>query len=127
MRVYLAGPIFQQTDSVCNDWRAIFKSEKGFEWLDPMSRDYRGREDECYSEIVEGDKDDVESCDVIVAKVNPVSAGASMEILWAWLGFKPVIAISDGRVSPWVRYHATHIVKSEKEALEVLCGLASAE
>lgn len=128
MRVYLAGPIFQQTDAVCNDWRSVFKAVPGFTWLDPMSRDYRGREDECHAEIVEGDKADVESCAAVVAKVNPPSAGTSMEILWAWLAeIEPIIAICDGRVSPWVRYHSSHVVRTEAEALALLRGLAPSE
>lgn len=120
MKVYLAGPIFQQSDAACNDWRSKFKACPMFTWLDPMARDYRGREDQCWKEIVEGDKEDVEQCHAVVAKVNPASAGTSMEILWAWLAEIPVIAITEGRVSPWVRYHATDIVASEEAALQRL-------
>lgn len=119
-KVYLAGPIFQQTDAACNDWRAKFKACELFAWLDPMSRDYRGREDSAFAEIVEGDKSDIDQCAAVVAKVNPSSAGTSMEILWAWLNHTPVIAITEGRVSPWVRYHATDIVASEEAALQKL-------
>lgn len=120
MRVYLAGPIFQQTDEVCNDWRAFFKAIPDFEWLDPMSRDYRGKEDESVSLIVEGDKEDIDSCQAVIAKTNPTSAGTSMEILYAYLKKTPVISICEGRVSPWVRYHSTHVVKTEAEALDCL-------
>lgn len=123
-RVYLAGPIFQQTDATCNDWRSTFKAVAGFTWLDPMSRDYRGREDDCTNDIVEGDKEDIDNCQALIAKVNSPSAGTSMEILWAWLNETPVISICEGRVSPWVRYHSTHIAKSEAEALAFLRGLA---
>lgn len=119
-RVYLAGPIFQQTDATCNDWRAKFKACGLFEWLDPMSRDFRGKEDVKFKEIVEGDKADVEMCNAVIAKVHPISAGTSMEILWAWLAEIPVIAITEGRVSPWVRYHATELVASEDAALQKL-------
>lgn len=119
-RVYLAGPIFQQSDASCNDWRAKFKACEMFFWMDPMARDYRGKEDSAYREIVEGDKADVDACHAVVAKVNPPSAGTSMEILWAWLNETPVIAITDGRVSPWVRYHATDICASEEAALQKL-------
>ena len=118
--VYLAGPIFQQSDAACNDWRARFKACELFKCLDPMSRDYRGREESAFAEIVEGDKEDIDGCQAVVAKVNPPSAGTSMEILWAWLNHTPVIAITDGRVSPWVRYHATDICASEEAALQKL-------
>lgn len=119
-KVYLAGPIFQQTDATCNDWRAKFKECKLFDWLDPMKRDFRGREDSAFAEIVEGDKEDIDQCSALVAKVNPPSAGTSMEILWAWLNRTPVIAITEGRVSPWVRYHATDICANEETALQKL-------
>jgi nucleoside 2-deoxyribosyltransferase len=118
--VYLAGPIFQQSDATCNDWRAKFKACRMFRWLDPMSRDFRGREDTAYAEIVEGDKKDIDNCTALVAKVEPTSAGTSMEILWAWLNETPVIAICAGRVSPWVRYHATDICATEEAALQKL-------
>lgn len=124
MRIYLAGPIFQQSDATCGAWRERFKVSSDFYWLDPMSRDYRGMEDEAFAEIVEKDKADIDSCDVLIAMVNPASAGTSMEILWGWLGHKSVIVIARGRVSPWVRYHATHIVADEASALAVLHGIA---
>jgi nucleoside 2-deoxyribosyltransferase len=119
-KVYLAGPIFQQSDAACNDWRAKFKACELYEWLDPMRRDFRGREDECFAEIVEGDKEDVDSCAALVAKVSQPSAGTSMEILWAWLNHTPVITIAEGRVSPWVRYHSEAIVPTEEAALAKL-------
>lgn len=119
-KVYLAGPIFQQSDATCNDWRAKFKACGMFEWLDPMARDFRGKEDTHAAEIVEGDKDDIDGCHAVVAKVEPTSAGTSMEILWAWLNETPVIAICAGRVSPWVRYHATEICSNEDAALQKL-------
>ena len=118
--MYLAGPIFQQSDAACNDWRAKFKSCDIFDWLDPMARDFRGREDTAFAEIVDGDKADIDSCQAVIAKVNPPSAGTSMEILWAWLNHTPVIVVFEGRVSPWVRYHATDICLSEEVALQKL-------
>lgn len=118
--VYLAGPIFQQSDAACNDWRAKFKACSMFRWFDPMARDYRGREDSAYAEIVEGDKADIDKCKALIAKVTTPSAGTSMEILWAWLNETPVIVITNGRVSPWVRYHATDICASEEAALQKL-------
>lgn len=119
-RVYLAGPIFQQSDVICNDWRAKFKACPLFDWLDPMRRDFRGKEDSAYEEIVEGDKEDIDQCEALVAKVEPVGAGTSMEILWAWLNHTPVIAITGGKVSPWVRYHATDVCTTEEAALQKL-------
>lgn len=119
-RVYLAGPIFGQSDATCNDWRSKFTSCDMFEWLDPMRRDYRGKEDESVEAIVDGDKEDIDGCDALIAKVNPVSAGTSMEILWAWLNHTPVIVIFEGRLSPWIRYHAADVCANEETALNRL-------
>lgn len=119
-KVYLAGPIFQQSDAACNDWRAKFKASHEFEWLDPMRRDFRGREDSAVAELVEGDKEDIDACQALVAKVTIPSAGTSMEILWAWLNETPVITIAEGKVSPWIRYHSVAIVPTEEAALEKL-------
>lgn len=119
-KVYLAGPIFGQSDHGAYSWRAILKADDAFCWKDPMDRDFRGREDEVFRELVEGDKQDIDDCQAVVAKVDPVSAGTSMEILWAWLNETPVIVICTGKVSPWIRYHATDICGSEGKALQKL-------
>lgn len=119
-RVYLAGPIFQQSDAVCNDWREKFMSCPDFDWIDPMHRDFRGKEDQYFDQIVEGDKEDIDSCQALIAKVSQPSAGTSMEILWAWLNETPVITIAEGKVSPWIRYHSEAIVPTEEAALEKL-------
>jgi nucleoside 2-deoxyribosyltransferase len=121
VKVYLAGPIFGKSDADCNDWRSSFKAVSGFEWLDPMSRDYRGREDEAFEELVENDKADVDSCSVLIADVRlGPSHGTSMEILWAWLDHTPVVTMVKGRVSPWLRYHSTKLVADEAEAMAAL-------
>lgn len=49
MIIYLAGPINGCTDAQANDWRTEAKriaAERGHTCLDPMARDYRGRESE---------------------------------------------------------------------------------
>lgn len=88
-----------------------------------MARDYRGREDECVNEIVEGDKADILASDAVIALVETPSAGTSMEIYFAWQQQIPVIAITPGRVSPWIRYHSSVVVASLAEAMAALqCG-----
>ena len=57
--VYLCGGINGLTDGECNDWRTMAKEQiKGHEFLDPMRRDYRGREAErcrgMYSQLQSG-------------------------------------------------------------------------
>jgi hypothetical protein len=115
--VYLCGPINGCTDAECNDWRNYAKSRLP-RTLDPMRRDYRGREAEAYREVVELDKRDVVACDVVLANCPKPSVGTSMEILLAWQIGRPVVAVAPEPVSPWLRYHATRVVGTMREAVE---------
>ena len=62
--------------------------------LDPMRRDYRGREMECVEEIVEGDKLDIDISTHILVIYDRPSVGTSMEVLYAWERKKPVIVVA---------------------------------
>lgn len=123
-KVYLAGPIHNQTDEVCNGWRSIFHKEKDFIWLDPMRRDYRGKEVIHTVDIVEKDKEDINNSDAIVAKCDPIGIGTSMEIIFAYTLGIPVISImtpAPGKIiHPWIAYHSAYVVESEAEALQIL-------
>lgn len=46
MKVYLCGPINGCTDDQCKNWREAAKQVLS-DTVDPMRRDYRGREDDC--------------------------------------------------------------------------------
>lgn len=118
--VYLAGAINGCTDAEANDWRSAFKEGYDGPTLDPMRRDYRGREAECVDEIVELDKVDIDECEVFIANCPKPSWGTAMEIFYAWEKLKPVIIIHDVAVpiSPWVRYHSDAIVHSIADAVE---------
>ncbi len=126
MRVYLAGPINGYTDAEAKDWRESVKkllpASVGF--LDPMSRDFRGRELEpgIAKEIVEGDKADIVASTHAIFYYEKPSVGTSMELLFAWAHGIPVILIdkSGKPLSPWLTYHATHIVSSIPEAIAKL-------
>jgi nucleoside 2-deoxyribosyltransferase len=117
--VYLAGPINGCTDDEAHGWRQSFvNSLPDLQFLDPMVRDYRGREDESVAEIVEGDKSNIEACDVFLAYCWQVSWGTAMEIFYAHaLGKRVVLVVpEDARVSPWLRYHADAIVSTFVDA-----------
>ena len=107
MRIYLAGPINGCSDAECKDWRAAAKSLHA-DCLDPMDRDYRGKEDQSVREIVEGDKADIDNCDAVLVMYEKPSIGTSMEILYAWQKQKPVAILNATRqrLSPWLIYHS---------------------
>lgn len=120
MKLYLCGTINGCTDDESQTWRAWFKRQSCMICVvDPMRRDYRGHEDEDYREIVDLDKLDIRESDAMVVMYTKPSVGASMEILYAWTIEKPVIVINESNkpLSPWMRYHATAIVRSKELAL----------
>lgn len=121
MILYLCGPINGCTDDEACTWRDWFNRQR-FPCIDPMDRDYRGKEAESYREIVDLDKKDVRDCDVLVVMYTQPSVGTSMEVFYAWMLGKPVIVIDESSkpISPWLRYHSTAIVKSKEEALAKL-------
>lgn len=95
MRVYLAGPINGCTDDECSTWRNTLKRMlPEVSWVDPMVRDYRGREQVAYREIVEGDKRDIDSSHIVLVNYVKPSVGTSMEVLYAWSAYKPVVVIA---------------------------------
>lgn len=127
MKCYLAGPINGCTDSQACDWRNEVTNLLGAEnVLNPMSRDYRGKEHEAVKDIVENDKRDIDVCDVLLVWFTQPSVGTSMEILYAWERDKKVIVI-DRQVkplSPWITYHSHRVVREISEIPKVLLSLA---
>ena len=126
LTVYLCGPINGCTDEECRDWREHVKANYPGPTLDPMRRDYRGKETEAYREIVELDKIDVAQADVLLVNYDKPSVGTSMEILLAWqIGKRVVLVCPPGAsLSPWLRYHSHHIVHSFFDALAILGNAA---
>jgi nucleoside 2-deoxyribosyltransferase len=121
MKIYLAGPINGCTDEQANGWRSRVKALHA-DCLDPMSRDYRGKESDSVAEIVEGDKSDIDQCDAVLVYFERPSVGTSMEVLYAWERKKPVIVIdhSDKPISPWLKYHSNYICLSVFEAISLI-------
>src|SRR5690606_20004439 len=109
------------TDAECVTWREAVKdalvdpySHTPVICVDPMTRDYRGRETESYREIVELDKRDVRNVDVVLVNYVKPSVGTAMEVFYAWTLGIPVVVwcATDTVISPWLRYHATAFVHS---------------
>lgn len=106
------------TDFEAKNWRDLVSSKLP-NTIDPMRRDYRGREQELYREVVELDKRDILQADVILVNYSAPSVGTSMEILWAWINRIPVVLVTkpENRLSPWLLYHCTKICHSFEEAI----------
>jgi nucleoside 2-deoxyribosyltransferase len=123
LSLYLCGPINGCTDEECKNWREFVKANWKGTTIDPMRRDYRGKELESYREIVELDKVDVAKADVMIVNYDKPSVGTSMEVIFAWMIGKPVVVVAanpDVVISPWLRYHAHFIEYSFSDALETI-------
>lgn len=120
--IYLCGPINGCTDEECTNWRDLVKLLWHGKTIDPMRRDYRGREKESVNEIVELDKIDVTNSDVILVNYDKPSVGTSMEVLYAFERGKLVVVVAQqgANISPWLRYHSHAIVTSFADALRYI-------
>lgn len=120
--LYLCGPINGCTDEECKDWRELAKTAWDGATIDPMRRDYSGKEDQSVNEIVELDKIDVMNSDALLVNYDRPSVGTSMEILYAFERGKLVVVVArEGeRISPWLRYHSHKICNSFADAFKFL-------
>jgi len=121
MIVYLAGGINGLSDADARDWREHAKARLKADTLDPMRRDYRGREldDGIAQEIVEGDLKDMSDSDVILASCVRPSWGTAMEVFYAsYVRDMPVYAVvPEGAPSPWLLQHAI-VFRSFDDAID---------
>jgi|ERR1035437_320140 nucleoside 2-deoxyribosyltransferase len=119
---YLCGGIFGLDDAQAIDWRELAKQELKTETLDPMRRDYRGKQDDHVDKIVEQDLEDIKKSDFLIVNATIPSWGTAMEIPYAYAMGKKVVAFTgEGRVSPWLRYHCNGgIVRTIEEAIVLI-------
>lgn len=110
--VYLAGPIYGATDSEAHKWRRHATQALQGKVLDPMSRDYRGKEQENPDDIVLADLADIAGCTAVLANCWTPSYGTAQELVYAHLLGKRVVAIvpNPNKVSPWLRFHSDVLV-----------------
>jgi nucleoside 2-deoxyribosyltransferase len=117
-RVYLAGPPY--ADEYRRRAAALLR-EIGWEPVDPMRRDYRGRTEGSEVEIVEGDLADIDSCDAVLALFTSPDEGTAMEAWYAHSRGKPVVAYTGGAPPhPWTAYVAELVCADLEQAVRAL-------
>ena len=114
-RVYLAGPPFAE------EYRrraAELLRAAGCEPVDPMRRDFRGRTEGHEAEIVEGDLEEIASCEVVLAAFTSPDEGTAMEVWHAHTLGKPVVAYTGGTPPhPWTVYVAAEVHAALEDAV----------
>lgn len=103
--IYLAGPIHGCSDQECHGWRQTLEqlTSPRIEFLNPLRRDYRGREEGNEGQIVAGDLQDIRKSDLVVARLERPSWGTAMELFAAHIYRVPVWGIHpEGPRSPWL-------------------------
>ena len=119
-RVYLAGPPY--ADEYRRRADALVR-RIGWEPVDPMRRDFRGRTQGNEAEIVEGDLADIESCDAVLAAFTSADEGTAMEAWYAHSRGKLVVAYTGGAPThPWTVYVADVICEELEDAVQALSG-----
>lgn len=117
-RVYLAGPPF------ADDYRSRASElarRRGWEPVDPMRRDFRGRTVGNEREIVEGDLADIDACDAVLAAFTEPDEGTAMEAWYAWSKGKVVVAWTGGAwVHPWTVYVSRGVHERLEDAVDAL-------
>ncbi len=120
-RVYLAGPPY------ADEYRrraTTLARQHGWEPVDPMRRDFRGRSEGHERELVEDDLADIESCHAVLADFTRADEGTAMEAWYAHAAGKPVIAYTGGTPAhPWTRYVATALCRDLEEAVAAVEAL----
>lgn len=147
MRIYLAGPMANCQDEEMFGWREEVKAklkkhrrpskyccqtnEQAFHFLDPTRRDYRLAtfDIETSKKVVERDKADIALADIVLVNHTKISVGTSMEIAFSYTLGKRVIVIENDqthrfeKLSPWIVYHATDVVSSIDEAVDLIISI----
>jgi nucleoside 2-deoxyribosyltransferase len=98
--------------------------QRGWEPVDPMRRDFRGRTEGRERELVESDLGDIDECDAVLAAFTHADEGTAMEAWYARTAGKPVVAYTGGAPPhPWTVYVATRVCADLEEAVAALDAL----
>ena len=118
MRVYLAGP--PSSDDYRSRADELLR-EAGRIPVDPFRRDFRGRTEGHEAEIVNGDLDDIRSCDAVLADFTVADEGTAMEAWFAHAIGKRVVAYTGHREPhPWTVYVAAEVCADLADAVRAL-------
>ena len=117
-RIYLAGPPFAE------EYRrraSELLRQGGYEPVDPMRRDFRGRTEGKEREIVEGDLAAIDSCDAVLADFTRPDEGTAMEAWYARSRGIPVVVYTGGTPPhPWTSYVAVAVQADLDRAVRAL-------
>ena len=120
-RVYLAGL------PLADGYRRAagrLLSAAGWDVVDPMRRDFRGRTEGNEAEIVEGDLADIDSCAVVLADFSAPDEGTAMEAWYARSAGIPVVAYSGGAwAHPWTVYVSASVHARLADAVAAVAAL----
>ena len=118
LRVYLAGP--PRADEYRRQATELVRA-RGWEPVDPMRRDFRGRTEGHEREIVEGDLEEIASCDAVLADFTHPDEGTAMEAWHAHGLGKRVVAYTGGTPPhPWTVYVAESVRADLDDAVAAL-------
>ena len=124
-RVYLAGPPFAEEYRRRAD---VLVRAIGWEPVDPMQRDFRGRTHGNEQEIVEGDLAEIDSCDAMIAAFTAPDEGTAMEAWYAHRKGTFVVVYTGGEPAhPWTVYVADAIHADLEDAVSALLAAPSGE
>jgi hypothetical protein len=124
--IYLCGGINALSDAECVTWREEAKRRLPppcFTCLDPLRRDYRGREAENVAAIIRDDLADIRASHVLLVNATRPSWGTAMEVFYAFCGLESrhIVAVcADAHPSPWLVGHTHTIVASFDDAYDYI-------
>jgi len=129
-KVFLAGPIqgFERNQSYRDRLREVLLLH-GYEPVDPWQRErvvysMTGREwwkNVPPADFIRRDLEDIDRCDVLVAYLPRLSAGACMELFYAKRRGKKTITICQiENPSPWIVAHSDIILRNMEDLENLL-------
>jgi nucleoside 2-deoxyribosyltransferase len=129
MKVYLCGGIHALADAEAQEWRGRAKAllASHATVLDPMLRVRREVSNSELHSFISSDLREIAESDALIVNATRPSWGTAMEIVYARLLQRRIVAFVDPReksVSPWLRYHC-EIHPSLEEAVASLVNPTS--